>query len=113
MHEVGLMQRTLEIAIEHAAKHGAQRIGRMTLRVGVSAGVLSEALSFAFDVLSPGTIAEGAELEIEVVPVVCFCAVCHQEFRPRGILYECPCCLQISTQVRRGQELELATLELS
>jgi hydrogenase nickel incorporation protein HypA/HybF len=113
MHEVGLMQRTLEIALEHAAKHGAQSIRRLALRVGASAGVLPEALSFAFEILSQGTIAEGAELEIEVVPVVCFCAVCRQEFRSLGIIFECPDCLQVSTQVRQGQELELAALELS
>jgi hydrogenase nickel incorporation protein HypA/HybF len=112
MHEVALMQQTLEMAFEQAAKHGAQRILRMTLRVGASSGVLSDALSFAFDVLSQGTIAEGARLEMESVPVVCFCAACAEEFAPPGLFYECPCCRQVSTQVRRGQELELAALEL-
>lgn len=112
MHEVGLMQRTLEIAFEHAAQHGAHRISRLTLRLGISSGVLAEALAFAFDVLSQGTIAEGAELDMESVPVVCFCAACGEEFAPPGLFYECPRCHQLSTDVRRGLELELATLEL-
>jgi hydrogenase nickel incorporation protein HypA/HybF len=113
MHEVGLMQRTLEIALEHAARHGAQRISHMTVRVGALSGVAPEALSFAFDVLTRGTIAEGAGLDLEAVPVVCFCSVCEQEFAPPDFFYECPRCHRLSTQVRRGQELELAYLEVS
>jgi hydrogenase nickel incorporation protein HypA/HybF len=113
MHEVGLMQRALEIALEYAARHGAQHIHRMTLRVGALSGVVPEALSFAFDVITPGTIAEGAGLELDTVAVVCFCPACEQEFTPPDLFYECPRCRQLSTQVRRGQELELAYLEVS
>ncbi len=112
MHEVGLMQRTLEIALEHASQHRARSICRVTLRVGALSGVVPEALSFAFDVLTRGTIAEGAKLEMESVPVTCFCAACEQEFAPPDLFYECPRCHQLSTQVRRGQELELAYLEV-
>lgn len=112
MHEVGLMQQALEIALEHAAQHKAQGICRITLRVGALSGVVPEALSFAFEVLTRGTIAEGADLEMETVPVICFCAACEQEFSPPDLFYECPRCQQLSTQVRRGQELEVASLEV-
>jgi hydrogenase nickel incorporation protein HypA/HybF len=112
MHEVALMQQTLEIAFEHAAQHRAQGICRLALRVGNLSGVVPDALSFAFDVLSRGTIAEGAKLEMESVPVICFCPACEQEFAPPDLFYECPRCHQLSTQVRRGQELELAYLEM-
>jgi hydrogenase nickel incorporation protein HypA/HybF len=112
MHEVGLMQRTLEIALEHAARHRAQRICRMTLRVGAISGVMPEALSFAFDVITLGTIAEGASLELESVSVVCFCPACEQEFAPPDLFYECPRCHRLSAEVRQGQELELAHVEV-
>lgn len=112
MHEVGLMQRTLEIALEHAAQHNAQGICRLAMRVGALSGVVPEALSFAFDVLTRGTIAEGADLEMESVPVTCFCPACEQEFAPPDLFYECPRCHQLSTHVRQGQELELAYLEM-
>jgi hydrogenase nickel incorporation protein HypA/HybF len=112
MHEIGLMQRTLEIALEYAGRYRAQSIGRMRLRVGALSGVVPEALSFAFDVLARGTIAEGAQLEMESVPVICFCAACEQEFAPPDFFYECPRCHGLCTQVRQGQELELADLEV-
>jgi hydrogenase nickel incorporation protein HypA/HybF len=71
MHEVGLMQSTLAFALKRAADEGAQRIHRLTMRIGPLSGVVPEALEFAFEVLTQGTIAEGAGFEVERVPIVC------------------------------------------
>ena len=71
MHEVGLMQTALEIALRHAHRHGAGRIHGRTLRVGPLSGAVPEALEFAFDVIAQGTIAEGARLVIRRVPISC------------------------------------------
>ncbi len=113
MHEVGLMQTALDIALEHAHREGAQRIHRITLRVGALSGTMPEALAFAFDVTTRGTPAEGARLEVERVPVVCRCSACAEEFEPPDIIFECPRCGQLSADVRQGRELELASLEVS
>ena len=59
MHEVGVMQSALEIALEQAGRQGASRIDCIALRVGMLSGVVPEALEFAFDVVARGTIAEG------------------------------------------------------
>lgn len=65
MHEAGLMQAALESACEEARRAGAIRIRRIVLSVGSNAGVVDEALQFAFEALSPGTFADGAALVIE------------------------------------------------
>lgn len=113
MHEAGLMQNALEIAEERARLHGATRIRCITLRVGRMAGVEPEALTFVFDVMAAGTMAEGAALHIEAVPVVCYCDECKSDFTPEGFVFTCPGCGQVSREVREGQELELASLEVS
>ena len=59
MHEVGVMQSALEIALEQAGRQGASRIDCIALRVGPLSGVVPEALEFAFDVVARGTIAAG------------------------------------------------------
>jgi len=109
------MQATLEIALEHAARHGAGRIHRIALRVGDLAGVVPEALEFAFDVVTEGTIAEGARLEIVRVPLICACTVCGSEFQPPDVFFDfdCPQCHSMSARVRQGRELELGHLEVS
>ena len=113
MHEVGLMQNALELAEEQARLLGASRIHQITLRIGKLAGIEPEALAFAFDVVTAGTMADGAALGIESVPVVCFCTACGAEFVPEDFIFACPRCGALSQDVRSGQELELTSLEVS
>lgn len=113
MHEVDIMQRTLDIALEYATRQGAAKIHRFQMRVGVLSGVVPDALEFAFDVVVRGTIAEGAQLQIDSVPATCYCLTCNLEFQPDDFIYECPQCHQFSTAIRGGRELELASLEVS
>jgi len=107
------MEQTIAIAIDQATQQNATQIHRLMLRVGEMSGVVPEALRFAFDITIVGTIAEGATLEIETIPVICHCSNCQQDFFPQDIIYECPDCGQISFYTRQGQEIELASLEIS
>jgi hydrogenase nickel incorporation protein HypA/HybF len=111
MHEIGLMQRMVEVALDRAASAGAQHVQRMTVRVGAESGVAPEVIALAFEVATRGTIAEGAALQIEDVPLACFCAACDMEFAPADMLHECPRCHRLGAEVRRGREFELAWLE--
>ena len=113
MHEVALMQETLAIALARATEERAQRIHRITMRVGPLSGAVPEALEFAFDVVAHGTIAEGAQFEIEPTPIICYCSACALEFTPADFFCVCPRCEQPSAEVRRGRELELVSLEVS
>lgn len=113
MHEVSLMEQALELALEYAHQQNAQKILRLKMRIGTMSGVVPEALEFAFDIVTRGTLAEGAILEIEKVPVVCYCPNCNIEFQPADLFYECPQCGELSSEIRKGKEIELASLELS
>lgn len=113
MHELGIMQELLEIAQEQARQHQAHQIHALTVRIGTLAGVEPEALSFAFDVATVGTLAEGATLTIESVTVRCRCDHCAQDFEPTGFVFACPVCGRISSRILRGRELELVKLEVT
>ncbi|MBW4621707.1 MAG: hydrogenase maturation nickel metallochaperone HypA [Cyanosarcina radialis HA8281-LM2] len=111
MHEVSIVQKALEIALEQA--QGATKIHALKLRVGELSGVVPEALEFAFEVVVQGTIASEARLEIDRIPVVCHCSTCNLDFQPANLFYECPQCHQISIDIVCGRELEIASLEVS
>jgi hydrogenase nickel incorporation protein HypA/HybF len=113
MHEVGIMQEALRMALETAQSSKASRIHEVRLRVGAMSGVVPDALRFAFDVLCRETIAEGARLEIEAVPATCWCAACAAEFVCEDYVNACPTCSELSGELRRGRELELAAVEMS
>ena len=113
MHEFSIMQSALELAEKNMRASGATRIHRIRIRVGGLSGVAPEALRFAFEALKTGTPTEGADLEIENVPAVCWCPDCAAEFEAADRNYECPRCHRPSGQLRQGLELDLASLEIS
>ena len=113
MHEVSMMQNTLDIAIAQAKQNNATKIDRLTMNIGELSGVIPEALEFAFKVLTNKTIAENAQLEINFIAVVCHCQKCDCDFQPEAYIYECPQCGQISSDVISGRELELDSVVVS
>lgn len=113
MHEFSLMQSALETAVQKTRAAGASQIHRLQLRVGKLSGVVPEALRSAFTALKNETPASDAVLEIEEVPALCWCAKCAAEFEAADWKYECPRCHEFSGELRRGKELELASLEIS
>lgn len=110
MHEVGIAQNVVEVALRHAAAHGARQVHRLRLRVGEMAGVCADSLLFAWDVVARGTPAEGAALEVETVPAHWFCARCGAEVDAGG---ECPDCPGAGIRIQGGDELDLVSLEVS
>lgn len=113
MHEVGLLTQALELAEEEAKRAGAQRILKMKLRIGSLVGVVPEAMAFAFDVVSRGSLAEGGEFTWEEVPVLCRCRNGCPDFHPGDTaVFLCPKCGAASASVIEGRELHLVEIEI-
>ena len=112
MHEVSIMQEAVRLAVETARSSGASRVLGLRLRVGGLSGAVPEALQFAFDVVCRDTVAEGATLEIETIAPACWCESCGTEFQCEDWLNECPQCHTVSGELRRGRELEIASVEM-
>lgn len=113
MHEVGIMQNALAMALKAAERQGSQHIHGIRMRIGVMSGVVRDALQFAFEVAARGTIAEGARLDVDEVAVACRCRPCGREFEPGADSYACPTCHGTDIELCRGREIELASLEVS
>lgn len=115
MHEVGIMESALTVVQRHAVERKAHRVDRIVLRIGALSGVEPEALRFAFDVVTRGTVAEGAVLAIEAVPARVYCTGCKTEFTSEAasFIFTCPDCNALCGEVRSGRELELSRIEMS
>ena len=111
MHELSIMTEALRMAVDAAQSAGASRVSKLRLRIGRLSGVVPDAMQFAFDVVCNGTMADGAKLEIETVPGACWCATCQAEFDCENFFNECPRCHNFSGELRRGQEMEIASVE--
>ena len=112
MHELGIMASALDAVARHAVREGEPQVARIVLRIGTLAGVDVDALRFAYEALAPGSVAEGAALEIEEVPGRAWCRRCDAEFgAARGMVFQCPFCREYSGEIRAGRELGIARLE--
>ena len=103
----------LEAVLSHAEKHQAANVALVRVRIGDLAGVVQEALEFAWEALAEGTPAAGSKLAIERVPIACYCETCAKEFAARAMAYRCPACGKPSATLRRGRELELISIEVN
>ncbi len=112
MHEVSLLTEALRLALQAAENAPARRIVSVQLRVGALSGVVPDAMQFAWDIVRRDTIAANASLSIESVPVTYWCGECGAEFVTENFSNECPRCRELSGDLRRGRELELARVEL-
>lgn len=107
------MQSVFEIAFARLRQEKATRLHRLRLRIGALAGVVPEALEFAFDALKEHTPAAGASLDVEYVPVRFYCSTCALEFGGDDVAELCPRCGSPNADVRQGRELDVVSLEVS
>jgi hydrogenase nickel incorporation protein HypA/HybF len=113
MHETSIIQSLIELVQQQLADQGPVRVTSLRVRVGPLAGVVPEALRFAFDATVPGTALEGARLDVEAAPLTAWCRVCLTErtlHSPQ--LLRCPVCGRPTPDLLSGKELELAWLEV-
>jgi hydrogenase nickel incorporation protein HypA/HybF len=114
VHELSIATAIIERADELARADGTDAVSAVTVRVGELAGVVPDALSFAFEVARDGTTLAGARLVVEQVAAQAWCGRCAEEFAV-GMppFFWCPRCDQPSTDLRSGRELEIAAIEPS
>ena len=100
MHELPITQRILDVVLRHAAANNLTRIVTITLRVGELSELEDEWLQHYFDYLSKDTVAKGAQLKIERVPIVLRCGNCNETVEvTKESMAEtaCPGCQQTQT----------------
>jgi hydrogenase nickel incorporation protein HypA/HybF len=115
MHETALALSILDIIVEKCRESGGKRIDSVRVRIGKAAGVMPEALTFAFDAAKATTVAEKAALEIESVPVGGFCGECKKDFTVSDVQYvfSCPLCDSKLIEIKSGREMEIVDMEVN
>jgi hydrogenase nickel incorporation protein HypA/HybF len=113
MHELSVCLSLLDQVERIAQEHGAERVERIRLRIGPLSGVEAPLLANAYPLAAAGTLAEHAELEIEAAPVRVHCVDCGQESEASANRLLCAGCGSYHTRLTSGDEMLLASLEMS
>jgi hydrogenase nickel incorporation protein HypA/HybF len=111
MHEMGITQGILSASIDAAREAGAERICEIRVSIGDMTEIQEFALQFAFEALSPGTMAEGGVLTVAHIPATSQCNEC-------GVVYEhdrfqmlCTECGSFNVAPLTGREMRIDSIE--
>ena len=111
MHETAIVTGLIRIIETQAALHGTTHVSKVRLKVGRLCAVEPQQLSSCFEMFAEGTIAEGADLVIDVVGVCGRCRACATEFDVPRFRFTCPNCAGNDIEVTQGQELYIESFD--
>lgn len=112
MHELMVTESLLEIAVRHAQEAGAGRITDLYLVIGELSSVIDDSVQFYWDIVSEGTLAEGATLHFRRIPAEMACQECGEIYDPKANL-TCPACASSNVHIVSGQEFYLEAIEVN
>lgn len=113
MHEMSVTQNVMDIVLEQAKEAGATRVKSVKLRFGALTSIVPDCVSFYFEQMSEGTIAQGAKLDVEMVPLRLKCGQCGEQFEGQDELdMTCPKCGNPFTETITGREMEVDSIDV-
>ena len=108
MHELSITQSVVDAACERA---GGRPIRSIRVQVGALTAVVPDAMLFCFDLVTEGTPAQGARLDIEPAAGGAHCASCDTDFALADPILLCPCG-SADVAVTAGRELRILSMEV-
>ena len=112
MHELPITENILEIAVRHGQQAQAVRVTNLYLVIGQLSSIVDDSIQFYWDIISKGTICEGAALHFERIPAQLLCLDCGHKYGFERELSACPACNSIRVKIMAGEEFQLQSIEV-
>jgi hydrogenase nickel incorporation protein HypA/HybF len=110
MHELSVMNYLLEAVDQKAQSMGASKVLAINLVIGERAGIVDDSLLFYFDMLTPGTVVEGARLNVRRTEMRFHCEQCGRDYPRVGDDFRCPECQTVGQVTDDGSELLIESI---
>lgn len=104
MHELAYAEWLLAAVLDAADD---RPIDSVTVRVGAMHAIVPDILRFSFHLVSEGTPADGARLDIVEVPSTLFCPACGKTSAFQPPVFECVYCRISDIQISTGEEFSV------
>jgi hydrogenase nickel incorporation protein HypA/HybF len=112
MHELPVAESMLEIAQRAAQEAGGPRVVALHLVIGQLSSIVDDSIQFYWDIISQGTLAEGAELHFRRVPGELLCLDCGHRYFLEGGRLACPNCGSAAVKVIAGEEFRMEAIDV-
>ena len=115
MHELPITESILKIVLKHAQLNNASQVLTVHLQIGKLSDLEDEWIQRYFDYLSKGTVAEGAKLKIQRMPIMMQCSACSTSYEAEAAKIgdlACPQCGQKESSLLSGREYYIKDMEV-
>lgn len=112
MHEASLAGSVLQLIEQAALRERFARVVYLRLAVGQLAGIEPRALRFALEALTPGTLLEGARVDIEEPPGEAWCMACSRTVQIVQRGDACAHCGDYRLRLTGGTELRVIDMQV-
>jgi len=112
LHEFALAQDLLKVIELEAKRRGAVRVEEVRLRIGKLAMITSDSLLSAFELVSKGSIAENAHIDVEEEGPQVTCKDCGTRLVSDTELM-CPACKGTRLAFSGGTDIKVMSLRTS
>ena len=111
MHEFSIIENIFKTIKEVAEKEKLKKITKVSLVIGGLRQIVPDVFEFAFQITSKDTLAEGAVLDIEKIPVEVRCKNCSEISPVEDHIFFCHHCQSTQVNIVKGKELYIKSLE--
>lgn len=112
MHELSIADAIVKSVLQEMHNRRLPSVQAIVLHIGVLSDVDPEALRFGFEAMTADTALADTALKIELIPVEGRCRSCGQAFAVNDFVFACSACQSGQIEVTRGNELDIAYLEV-
>ena len=111
MHELRIAEDLTAIVLDTALSKNLSKVTKVNIIFGQLIQIVPDIFEFAFIETVKNSIAEGAELDIEKLPVKMKCLNCGNDFQPKENRFTCNICGSTDMGIIQGKELFIKSIE--
>jgi hydrogenase nickel incorporation protein HypA/HybF len=111
MHELGIAEDLSVIVLDTARRENLTKVTKVNISFGQLVQIVADIFEFAFRETVRDSVAQDAELIIEIVPVKMRCKNCGNDFELNDNLFACNFCDSSDLEIIQGKELFIKSIE--
>jgi hydrogenase nickel incorporation protein HypA/HybF len=111
MHEIKIAEDLSTIVLETAKRENLSKVTKVNISFGQMVQIVPDIFEFAFREIVRNSVAQDAEVDIEIVPVKMKCTNCGNDFQVKEYLFTCDSCKSTDLLIINGKELFIKSIE--
>jgi len=111
MHEIKIAEELSAIVLETAKREKLTTVSKVNISFGQLIQIVPDIFRFAFGETVRDTVAEGADVDIEILPVKMKCKKCKSDIMVIDNSFTCDKCGSTDMEIIQGKELYVKSIE--